>query len=540
MLYSKEESNPDFYYNESNEIDNYPTLINAKTLAQPYLNKIINDQAKFDYDINKYLYNKINSFHHSNEKKNLRNRNNHQIKLMKNTTYNDNYNTNINVNSIKDFSFWDKSLSNLSINKYKKMRENDYKTAPSDRDTYRNDFLVEYNNSINELIDKSNNINKTNDYIKNKNDVNESFDFSNIDDVNIRKNKNLKNRIKLNKEILNYNSLEKKINQQIDRQRKLNSFKKNHYIQSQTINYNNDLNTIKKNNLINEFLLNNIKISNINSNKKLKRKKGNEDDINSQKKIMKRNITFNYNDKEKYENINNNFIKYLKKDNQKLSHINTIYKQLIDTFFYFINQLSKKFSFKGDIKDINYYIYNANDLSNILIDLEQHLNQVIKSYELNQNVMDTKIKSTVKNKENKESDDDQELLTKSKFISMDIEDKNKKNEKTLNTRNIYNSKDILTQNNKSATLTKKYVNKTFDSNSLNYLPNINERSENINNKMMQKIIKIRKKNGKLMNMMNKLNIGFLSPKQKMVNNNINIRKNKTNTKEYLNSNIFKK
>ena len=294
---------------------------------------------------------------------------------------------------------------------------------------------------------------------------------------------------------------------------------------------------MKKNNLINEFLLNNIKLSNINSNKKLKRKKGNEDDINSQKKIMKRNITFNYNDKVKSENINYNFIKYLKKDNQKLNHINTIYKQLIDTFFYFINQLSKKYSFKGNIKDINYYLSHANDLSNILIDLEQHLNKVIKSYELNQNEIEQKFKNTLKNKE---SDDEQELLTKSKFISMDIENKNKKNEKSSNTRNLNNSKEILTKNNKSAILSKKYINKTIENNSINYLANANERSDNINNKMKQKIIKIRKKNGKLMNMMNKLNIGFVSPKQTMINNNYNIRKNKTNNKEYLTPNIFQK
>ena len=539
MLYQKEESNPDIYYNESNEIDNYPSIINAKPLPHPYFNKILYDQEeKFDYDINKYLYNKINSFHYSNEKKSLRNRNSHQIKLMKNTTYNDNYNTNKNANSIKDFSFWDKTLSNLSINKknnkYKKMRENNYKTATSDIDTYRNDFQVENNNSNNESIDKSNNINKTNEFINNKNDINESFDFLDTEDINIRKNKNLKNRIKLNREILNYNLLEKKINQQINRQKNLNSYKKDHYIQNKTINYNKDLNKEKKNNLINGFLLNNIKLSSINSNKKLKRKKGNEDDINTQKKIMKRNITFNYNDKAKNENINYNFIKYLKKDNQKLNHINTIYKQLIDTFFYFINQLSKKYSFKGNIKDINYYLSHANDLSNILIDLEQHLNKIIKSYELNQNEMEKKFKNTVKNKE---SDDEQELLTKSKFISMDIENKNKKNEKSSNTRNLNNSKEILTKNNKSAILSKKYINKTIENNSLNYLTNTND---NINNKMKKKIIKIRKKNGKLMNMMNKLNIGFVSPKQTMINNNYNIRKNKTNNKEFLTPNIFKK
>ena len=539
MFYPKSKSNLDNIYVESIHIDNYPSLINSK---QNYYNKINHEQSEYEYEINDNLYNKLNSFHYSQKKYNLcRNRNNYPLKLIKNSSYNDNHYTNPNLKSIKSYSFWENNLSNLSLNKYKRMREkSNYKTIPNDMGTYKNKYVVENNNSTNNSIYKKNIVKRINDYHANKNE--ENIDYNDINNNKAKKNKNIKNRIKLNKEIANFNILEKKINKEIEKNNKNKTLKthQKNYDTHNIINYNKHEFKDKKNNLINEFLLNSIKISNINSNKKIKRKKENEDDdINSQKKLMKRNITFNYNDKVKNENINYNFIKYLKKDNQKLNHINTIYKQLIDTFFYFINQLSKKYSFKGNIKDINYYLSNANDLSNILIDLEQHLDKLIKSYELNQDDMEPKIKNIVKNKE---SDDEMELITKSKFISMNVGDKDKKKEKSLNTRNLYNntSKEILTQNNKSAILSKKFVNKTMENNSLNYLTNINERSDNTNNKMMKKIIKIRSKNGKLMNMMNKLNIGVFSPKQKILNNNNNIRKNKTNKKESLNPNIFKK
>ena len=528
MLYPKRKSNLDNYYDESSHFENYSSIININPSSHHYFDKINNEQSQFNYDINDKLYNKLNSFHHSQEKNDyfFRNRNSYPLKLIKTTSFNNTYNANPHINSIKEFSFWDKTLSNLSINKYKQMRENDFKKIPSDMETYRNDLLVEYNNSINDSIDKTINTNKTNDsYLNEKNDNNKTINYLDIDDIKNKKNKNFKNRMRLNKEILNYNLLEKKINKEIEknnRQKLLKAYKKDYYTHN-IINIDDDYKD-KKNNLLNEFLLNNIKISNKNSNKKVKRKKENEDDINSHKKLMKRNITFNYNDKEKDENINYNFIKYLKKDNQKLNHINTIYRQLIDTFFYFIKQLSKKYSFNTNIKDVNYYLTNANDLSNILIDLEQHLNKMIKSFEINQNDMEKKNKSTERDKE---SDNEQELLAKSKFISMDIEKVNKDKviEKPLNIRNLYNPKK-LSDKNKSAMLSKKFVHKTLENNTLNNFNNKNEKIGNKNNNMINKIIKIRKKNGKLMNVMNKLNFGFFSPKQKIPNINNMTKKNK--------------
>ena len=529
MFYPKSKSNLDNIYVESIHIDNYPSLINSK---QNYYNKINHEQSEYEYEINDNLYNKLNSFHYSQKKYNLcRNRNNYPLKLIKNSSYNDNHYTNPNLKSIKSYSFWENNLSNLSLNKYKRMREkSNYKTIPNDMGTYKNKYVVENNNSTNNSIYKKNIVKRINDYHANKNE--ENIDYNDINNNKAKKNKNIKNRIKLNKEIANFNILEKKINKEIEKNNKNKTLKthQKNYDTHNIINYNNHEFKDKKNNLINEFLLNSIKISNINSNKKIKRKKENEDDdINSQKKLMKRNITFSYNDNEKTENINYNFIKYLKNDNQKLNHINIIYRQLIDTFFYFINQLSKKYSFNGNIKDISYYLSNPNYLSIILIDLEQHLNKIIKSYEINQKNYDKIYKSKIIEK-NKESDNDEELLAKSKFITIDIEKekKDKTIEKSLNSIYLYNSKE-LSQKNKSAMVAKKFVNKTLNNNSLNYLNSISEKNSIKNNKIINKIIKVRKKNGKLMN---KLNLGALSPTKLILNNKNNIRKNKINNNEF--------
>jgi hypothetical protein len=70
-----------------------------------------------------------------------------------------------------------------------------------------------------------------------------------------------------------------------------------------------------------------------------------------------------------------------------------------------INQLSKKYAFNKEIKDVQYYLSNANHLSNILIDLEQHLNKMIKYND----VADTNGKN--EEKENDTTENDQELLT---------------------------------------------------------------------------------------------------------------------------------
>ena len=524
-------------YEDSNPKNDYFSYINSKLYSKNYIN-IKNNPHNYinniDKELNDNIYNNIYPypFHYSQDKNNFPNNRNIY-------TYIEKYNTNTNINNKKRFSFLDQNLSNLTVNKYKRMRqENNFQTVQDNINSYRNDYLIHYTNSFNDFIEKNrinNEINKACLINNNGNDNDNIDNIENIENYHIDYNKKnkikrLKNKIRLQKEISNFNNLEKKINKKIEKsnkQNKLKEYKKDYYnTHNYIINFNNDEIKNKKKD---ESLLNNIQISQRNSHDKLKRKKGDEDDIKSQKVILKRNTKFPYNDKENEENINKSFIKYLRNDNNKLIHINTIYKQLIDSFFYFVNQLAKKYDYKKSIEDINYYISNANDLSNRLIDLEQHLNNVIKLNDLNNNNINNNINTTLSykylEKENK-TNNDKELLTKSKFITIDT-DKIKKLKNAFITRNLY-SHGNLTKNYKSNFTSKNNINKTLQNITPNYLNETNNNNGNMTakNKPSQKVIKIRKNNGRLIKIMNKLNAGLFSPNEKSYKAQINMIKNK--------------
>jgi hypothetical protein len=241
-------------------------------------------------------------------------------------------------------------------------------------------------------------------------------------------------------------------------------------------------------------------MSNPHSNKNLKRIKDVSNDINQIKKYLKRNITFNCHTHEKESKINSNFIKYLKKDNQKLLHMNNIYKQLIDSFFYFINQLSKKYSFQKEIKDVNYYISNSNNLSNILIDLEQHLNKLINPNLIN----NTKEEIENNNYDNSGNKTDKELLAKSKFISINLNKIKPLRKPIVITRNENIGKEYLTHTLDNALTINTIGSEKPESNSFNYMNKteaneIMKTSINLNNKA-------RKSNARLLKILNKLNL----------------------------------
>ena len=504
-----------FYNDKSNTIDEY-----TDPSIKYYLNMINHEQNLFDYNINNNhnLINKVNSSHFNQEKNKdfLIYNDNYQIKTLKNYYYNKDKKS--NSNSIKKFNLYDNNLSNLSYNKYRLFKDKkiydyenkDFQTILYDIDSsYRKQSLNEYINSSNHINSQSK---KENDFYGNEN-IYDNFD--NEDSLylgNIYENNKLKNRIKLNKEIINYNNLEKKIN------KKIRNSKKNLLLKKFTSNYNtydeniknNTQKINKKGNKINESFFNNMKKYN-NSLKKLSKIEGMEDI--TQIGSAKRNSTLN-NSKNKEKNLNSSFIKYLKKDNQKLLQINTIYKQLIDTFFYFINQLSQKYSFKEKIQNINYYLSNSNELSHILIDLEQHLNKLINNSSISKNIEKVK----------EEGDDEQELLNKSKFISINLGStiKNKNIEKPIyKTRNENIGKQYFSQISKKYISSKNIGNKSLQDNSLihfNSIEGINNESIKINNKTH----KGKKNNSKLIKILNKLNI---KGKQKNLNNKIIIRKN---------------
>ncbi|MCQ2816107.1 MAG: hypothetical protein MJ252_02465 [archaeon] len=69
------------------------------------------------------------------------------------------------------------------------------------------------------------------------------------------------------------------------------------------------------------------------------------------------------------------FNKYLMEENESVKKMNFCYKQLLDNCFYFLNSLSSKHKFNGnkdnDIFQIQNFIRNPDDLTNLLIELEK-------------------------------------------------------------------------------------------------------------------------------------------------------------------------
>ena len=526
----------DNYYKKPNKVYNYSSILNSDDLDNKYyLNMINNSNNNYDYRKDDNFISKLHSDFFNQEKiyDYSPANNNFPIRKLKNTFYKNIYNINANTqtNSIKEFTLLDKSLSNLSLNKYRKMKSNkNFETEINDYQTIPNELLIKCHNSFNPYYINNSNRKESENKLYISQTYGNNGDSLDYDQMRVKRTKNLKNKIRLNKEINNYNKLEKKINKKIGDSYKLNllnNFKNDFYTFNETIKYNNEENENKnKRYLINEYLLNSVKNNYLKSHKKLKRIKDDEDDISHQEKKMKRNTTFNYNlskpkEKEKEsDNINTKFIKYLKKDNQKLVHINLIYKQLIDTFFYFVNQLAQKYSFKKEIKNINYYINNANYLSSMLIDLEQHLNKMIKSYDINY-----KNTETENSEVNIEQDQDKELLNKSKFISINLENKIKQ-KPAFKTRNENYIKEFYSQNSKKGISSKKTGNRTMQNNSLNFL-NVADRNEIGLIKMKSKINKNKKNNDRIIKMLNKLSGGRFSPlKQKNLNNKISFKNNK--------------
>mgnify|MGYP003571364010 CR=1 FL=1 len=526
----------DHFYNESNTFDNYSSLINSETQNDNYINAINKDPRKYKYIANDKCIHKVHSNHYSREKipKFSPYKIDYPIKTLNNSNNKNIYKTNNNTfsNNIKEFILWDKKLSDLSINKYRKIKKgknngnvrdekDEYLTIPNDDiDSYRNGFLMKARNSNNSI---NQNFNKTNEFCANENyDNNIDNSSFNIKKIKVKNNNKLKSRIRLNKEINNYNKLEKKINKKIEDSIKnqfMKTYDKDYYNYKNTMN--NNIYEHKKRNIMNKFLLKHIHINDSNSNQKSKRIDGSDDDINQVGKNMKRNTTFDYyNNKENKENINYNFIKYLKKDNQKLIQMNTIYKQLIDTFFYFIHQLSKKYCFKKEIKDVKYYLSNSNYLSDMLIDLEQHLNKLVKPNDIIKNDKANSHKNNDNiniNEDDNDNDHEEELLTETKFISMNL-DKFKKIEKPIEQkRNVNIGKEYFSPNSKNVFSSTNIRNKTFQNNSLNFINNIDGKDFlKINNK----INKNRKNNDRLLKILNKLNSGgLLSSKNKSLNKN---------------------
>ena len=477
---------------------------NGKNL---YLNRVLNkSRQQHDYytptgRYKPHLYfldkfNNLNKTEENSEYYNESNINNsnHDYKKNKNKYANNIFinNSNISKNRFQNFSLFDNSLSELYFKKYRQTLNN--KNFEKEIDDFNKTQGNSYYYLDNEILM---NINDINPSIQNKNKRTLSRNFRAPSEIKDE-------RKTLNEEIHNFNFLVKKINKTIERSKSKHRERLNRKFGSNDIiNYNNKNHMYKGGSLISEFTLN----DNEEKNKKNKKHK------NKKEIYMKKNSNDNLKEIHSEGKLNFNFIKYLKKDNEKLSYINALYLQIIDMFFYFINQISKKYSFKKEIKDMNYYFSNIKSLSNILIDLEEHLNKLIRI-------------DMTKTKE-KFEDINHELLGNSKFITINNENLNLEqnhNTKKTRTRNKHSLRGYLTQNSKNFISSGNYLNKTqFISNN----DNVNEKikKENNQNKKQNKII-FQKKNSRLIKFMSKLNSENILPKNKNINKKIIVNKNK--------------
>ena len=473
--------------------------------------------------------------------------NNYPYNLIKTVTDN----TGFYGNKTYDFSNHGKcqnSLSYLSLNNYNQIMK--YKKCQPT--PYSNNNLTSYlpqNITTNELTDD--NINTLNDLygsIDYKLDTNNNTNHIKAI-INTNNSKNPKYKIRINKEKIDFNNIEKEINEEKEiketnqNENTIKKIKKNSIDISahrskhnekkySRINFNEDELTNKKRNNKNMF----SEMKKDGNNKLFQEVREEDDDIS--KDLSSGNVAkINQNggiSNEGYRNIN--FIKYLKQGNEKLINANIIYKQLIDSFFYFINQLSKKYSFNKGIKPIAYYISNANELSNLLIDLEQHLNRVILSYKKENKPQQKDLRKD----KDKEGDigSEGELVGKSKFINMNTY---KKSEQIIKKRNKWTNqmKEFLTQQNNKVYIknNNNSLNKTLTNNSINCSHSNNK--EIIKNKNVLSTINNNNKNDnnsiKLIRVMKRINLGLYTPHTPH-NNRISNKRNIRNLKLMNNNN----
>ena len=243
-------------------------------------------------------------------------------------------------------------LSDLTKNKMKKIEL-------AKRSTYLNPF-----GNNNSYLNIHNYIREN--YTSNKDSIQfhsriPSNDFSNLNNYNINKSRNSNQD---DNELFNQNKRMKKINNNISNdnvndkekikmklnQNEIEKESENEYGEFEEFESADDDKINNKNDNNNFYTFNNNNLSNI------------------ENKNSKNQMNFSN------DNISNiqddNFLKFLKDENEKLKNLNNTYKQLIDSLFYFVNELSHKFSYYQELFDISYYVNHVDDLSKTLIGLE--------------------------------------------------------------------------------------------------------------------------------------------------------------------------
>ena len=282
---------------------------------------------------------------------------NNNVSLMTNQTLNNNKS---NLQNSKNIIFkkgngteaLSNFLSDLTKNKMKKIEL-------AKRSTYLNPF-----GNNNSYLNIHNYIREN--YTSNKDSIQfhsriPSNDFSNLNNYNINKSRNSNQD---DNELFNQNKRMKKINNNISNdnvndkekikmklnQNEIEKESENEYGEFEEFESADDDKINNKNDNNNFYTFNNNNLSNI------------------ENKNSKNQMNFSN------DNISNiqddNFLKFLKDENEKLKNLNNTYKQLIDSLFYFVNELSHKFSYYQELFDISYYVNHVDDLSKTLIGLE--------------------------------------------------------------------------------------------------------------------------------------------------------------------------
>ena len=308
---------------ESSDIsyNNIKTDINAQ-----YKNELNNNYNNYDYD---NLYS--SKFSNSNQTYKYKPYTN----LYSNITLNNNcFKKGNNTEALSNY------LSDLTKNKMKKLEI-------AKRSTYLNPFgsnlsYLNIHNYIRDNYDPYKGEKKYYTEIPSKTSSKEkNNNYSNEE----TENKITKGKIKKNKRKISNESFEK----MFDKDNILKSYKKENKIKNEN-SYNSENEQFEE---LESDDNNNINDNNLS---KIENKKQKENP-----KLLNDNI-LNTQDE--------SFVKFLKEENEHLKNLSNIYKQLIDSLFYFVNDLSHKFSYYQELFDISYYIQHVNDLSKTLIGLE--------------------------------------------------------------------------------------------------------------------------------------------------------------------------
>ena len=250
-------------------------------------------------------------------------------------------------------------LSKLSLDKYEQMKKINNSNNDNNLNNNFSKNEKQYENANNYLSDLNKNknyyINHENNYrYKINNYINKENNFS-------RNNLNKNNNYYFDYRNDNYMDIKNKIKKEDN----LSSF--NNKLKTQ-YNYSNE-NIKNENHLKNDFLINenksnNIILENVGKDYKIT---NNLNDI-EKNYIIEKKVDLNI----KNENGNSLLI-CLKNKNEEQEKIILLYKQIINSLFYFINQLSQQFSINNKSFNLSYYLKNINDLSSDLNDLNKYI-----------------------------------------------------------------------------------------------------------------------------------------------------------------------